>query len=127
MVFGKVKVTDENAHLLGGIIEQTYKMAEECLKTNYYRTKRVSEALLPLLQLSNSPRIVNMSSVYGQLSVSLTDPVIMFLFVHCLILFLSVSVYPQWEGQRRAGKSRQLNRRENRRNFEVVYEGLEGG
>ncbi|KAM7459610.1 hypothetical protein LguiA_036604 [Lonicera macranthoides] len=52
-----VKVTDENAHLLGGIIEQTYEMAEECLKTNYYGTKRVSEALLPLLQLSNTPRI----------------------------------------------------------------------
>ena len=70
MVFGRVKVTDENAHLLGGIIEQTYEMAEECLKTNYYGTKRVSEALLPLLQLSTSARIVNVSSLYGELKVT---------------------------------------------------------
>ncbi|KAM7494218.1 hypothetical protein LguiB_028827 [Lonicera macranthoides] len=61
-------VNDENAHLLGGIIEQTYEMAEECLETNYYGTKRVTEALLLLLQLSNSPRIVNLSSYYGELS-----------------------------------------------------------
>ncbi|KAM7491357.1 hypothetical protein LguiA_034278 [Lonicera macranthoides] len=63
-------VNDENAHLLGGIIEQTYEMAKECLETNYYGTKRVTEALLPLLQLSNSPRIVNLSSYYGELSVT---------------------------------------------------------
>ncbi|KAM7491359.1 hypothetical protein LguiA_034280 [Lonicera macranthoides] len=65
---GFVEVNDENAHLLGGIIEQTYEMAKECLETNYYGTKRVTEALLPLLQLSNSPRIVNLSSIYGELS-----------------------------------------------------------
>ncbi|KAF8412292.1 hypothetical protein HHK36_000253 [Tetracentron sinense] len=41
---------------------QTYELAEECLKTNYYGTKRVTEALIPLLQLSNSARIVNVSS-----------------------------------------------------------------
>lgn len=57
-------------HLLDGIIEQTYEMAEECLETNYYGTKRVTEALLPLLQLSKSPRIVNLSSIYGELSVT---------------------------------------------------------
>ncbi|CAN6568054.1 unnamed protein product [Malus baccata var. baccata] len=39
-----------------------YELAEECLKTNYYGTKRVTEALLPLLQLSDSPRIVNVST-----------------------------------------------------------------
>ncbi|KAK2999758.1 hypothetical protein RJ639_024290 [Escallonia herrerae] len=42
-------------------------MAEECLKTNYYGTKKVTEALLPLLQLSISARIVNVSSIFGQL------------------------------------------------------------
>ncbi|XP_059661751.1 salutaridine reductase-like isoform X2 [Cornus florida] len=61
-------VSDENAHLLENIMKQTYEMAEECLKTNYYGTKGVTEALLPLLQLSTSARIVNVSSVYGQLS-----------------------------------------------------------
>ncbi|KAH0987408.1 hypothetical protein GBA52_014585, partial [Prunus armeniaca] len=44
-----------------------YKLAEESLKTNYYGTKRVTEALLPLLQLSDSPRIVNVSSVVSKL------------------------------------------------------------
>ncbi|XP_059661740.1 salutaridine reductase-like [Cornus florida] len=61
-------VSDENAHLFENIIKQTYEMAKECLNTNYYGTKRVTEALLPLLQLSNSARIVNVSSYYGQLS-----------------------------------------------------------
>ncbi|XP_021833915.1 (+)-neomenthol dehydrogenase-like [Prunus avium] len=44
-----------------------YKLAEESLKTNYYGTKRVTEALLPLLQLSDSPRIVNVSSDLSKL------------------------------------------------------------
>ncbi|ESR53829.1 hypothetical protein CICLE_v10023457mg [Citrus x clementina] len=50
-----------------GIMDQTYEKTKECLETNFYRTKRVTEALLPLLQLSKSARIVNMSSFYGQL------------------------------------------------------------
>ncbi|XP_062155639.1 (+)-neomenthol dehydrogenase-like [Alnus glutinosa] len=49
------------------ILTETYELAEECLNTNYYGTKRVTEALLPLLKLSNSPRIVNVSSSMGQL------------------------------------------------------------
>ncbi|KAK1314466.1 Salutaridine reductase [Acorus calamus] len=43
-------------------------MAEDCLKTNFYGIKHVTEALLPLLHLSHSPRIVNISSLYGLLS-----------------------------------------------------------
>ncbi|KAJ9549964.1 hypothetical protein OSB04_022507 [Centaurea solstitialis] len=62
-----VQVLDENVHLLTGVIEQTYELAEECLKTNYYGTKRITEALIPLLQLSSSPRIVNVTSAYGDL------------------------------------------------------------
>jgi len=46
---------------------QTYEMAKECLETNYYGAKRMIEAFIPLLQLSNSPRIVNVSSSLGQL------------------------------------------------------------
>ncbi|CAN0824746.1 (+)-neomenthol dehydrogenase [Linum grandiflorum] len=49
----------------------TYELAEECLKTNYYGAKGMVEALLPLLQLSDSPRIVNVSSTTSSLTVSL--------------------------------------------------------
>ncbi|GLT53853.1 hypothetical protein SLA2020_270930 [Shorea laevis] len=49
------------------LVTESYDLAEECLKTNYYGTKRMIEALLPLLQLSDSPRIVNVSSSMGQL------------------------------------------------------------
>lgn len=48
-------------------IQQTYDQAEECLKTNYYGVKKTTEMLLPLLQLSDSPRIVNVSSSFGKL------------------------------------------------------------
>lgn len=60
-------VDDANAHLLEGAVIETPEMAVECLKTNYYGTARVTEALLPLLLLSKSPRIVNVTSVLGQL------------------------------------------------------------
>jgi len=48
---------------------QTYELAEECLQINYYGTKITVEALMPLLQLSDSPTIVNVSSTMGQLEV----------------------------------------------------------
>lgn len=46
---------------------QTYELAKECLETNYYGTKRMVEAFVSLLQLSDSPRIVNVSSSTGKL------------------------------------------------------------
>ncbi|KAL9430135.1 hypothetical protein AB3S75_025507 [Citrus x aurantiifolia] len=46
---------------------QTYESTEKCLQTNYYGTKRMCEALIPFLQLSDSPRIVNVSSSWGKL------------------------------------------------------------
>ncbi|KAI3741531.1 hypothetical protein L1987_59205 [Smallanthus sonchifolius] len=64
---GNVQVTDEKAHLLSNIIQEPYELGEKCLKTNYYATKTVTESLIPLLQLSKSPRIVNVSSIYGDL------------------------------------------------------------
>ncbi|KAK1352842.1 Short-chain dehydrogenase/reductase [Heracleum sosnowskyi] len=64
---GFFQVTDENAHLYEGILEENYELTEECLKTNYYGTKAVTAELLPLLQLSNSARIVNVSSFNGAL------------------------------------------------------------
>ncbi|KAK4418667.1 (-)-isopiperitenone reductase [Sesamum alatum] len=50
-----------------GTITETLEDAEECLRTNYYGAKSVTEALIPLLQLSDSPRIVNVSSALGNL------------------------------------------------------------
>ncbi|KAK1559851.1 hypothetical protein Q3G72_019086 [Acer saccharum] len=51
---------------------QNFEMAEECLKTNYYGAKRIIEAHIPLLQLSDSPRIVNVSSLSGLLKAKTT-------------------------------------------------------
>ncbi|CAL0318351.1 unnamed protein product [Lupinus luteus] len=48
-------------------LPQTYEMAEKCLTTNYYGAKETTKAFLPLLQLSNSPHIVNVSSTAGLL------------------------------------------------------------
>ncbi|MCL7049801.1 hypothetical protein MKW94_000645 [Papaver nudicaule] len=47
------------------LFKESYELAEQCLKTNYYGVKSVTEVLIPLLQLSDSPRIVNLSSMYG--------------------------------------------------------------
>ncbi|XP_020082409.1 (+)-neomenthol dehydrogenase-like [Ananas comosus] len=80
--FGKLDILVNNAGVLGRASEtqglagestnslpagETYEKAEECLETNYYGTKRVTEALIPLLLKSQSPRIVNISSYYGKL------------------------------------------------------------
>ncbi|CAN6227746.1 unnamed protein product [Urochloa humidicola] len=46
---------------------ETYNSTKETLQTNYYGMKHVTEALLPLLQASTDGRIVNVSSVIGQL------------------------------------------------------------
>lgn len=51
---------------------QNYNLARECLETNYYGAKRVTEALLPMLQRSSSARIVNVSSFLGLLEVAST-------------------------------------------------------
>lgn len=48
---------------------QTYELAKECLEINYYGAKRMSESLLSLLQLSDSPRLVNVSSALGKIEV----------------------------------------------------------
>ncbi|XP_062155642.1 (+)-neomenthol dehydrogenase-like isoform X1 [Alnus glutinosa] len=88
--YGKLDILVNNAGISGGIIDSdafaaagggkegaiidwnkitthTYELAEDCVMTNYYGAKRMIEALLPLLHLSNSPRIVNVSSFMGQL------------------------------------------------------------
>ncbi|CAN1236970.1 (+)-neomenthol dehydrogenase [Linum grandiflorum] len=69
--FAKLDILVNNAGVIGTIWrEDTYELAEECLKTNYYGAKGMVEALLPLLQLSDSPRIVNVSSTTSSLTVS---------------------------------------------------------
>lgn len=55
-------------------VTQTYELAEECFKINYYGTKIATESLLPLLKLSDSPRIVNVSSTLGKLEVTCFTP-----------------------------------------------------
>ncbi|KAG9144925.1 hypothetical protein Leryth_026355 [Lithospermum erythrorhizon] len=46
---------------------QSFDLVKECIDTNYYGAKRMVEAFLPLLQSSDSPRIVNISSLTGKL------------------------------------------------------------
>nr|XP_034604997.1 short-chain dehydrogenase/reductase 2b-like isoform X1 [Setaria viridis] len=53
---------------------ETHNSAKETLRTNYYGTKQGTEALLPLLQASADGRIVNVSSVIGQLRVKYFFP-----------------------------------------------------
>ncbi|XP_059312701.1 (+)-neomenthol dehydrogenase-like isoform X2 [Lycium ferocissimum] len=85
--FGKLDILVNNAGVLGVLMDkdviispeqdlffeklkvatQTCDLAEECIKTNYYGAKWMIQELLPLLQLSDSPRIVNVSSMAGQL------------------------------------------------------------
>ncbi|XP_020260468.1 salutaridine reductase-like [Asparagus officinalis] len=49
------------------VAKETPETAEECLNINYYGMKRVTEALIPFLQQAKAPRIVNVTSIYGQL------------------------------------------------------------
>lgn len=61
-------LSGEARTLAQGVIKHTYEKAEECLNTNYYGVKNVTEALLPLLQLSPAgARIVNVSSLRSEL------------------------------------------------------------
>ncbi|MCD7472115.1 (+)-neomenthol dehydrogenase [Datura stramonium] len=48
-------------------IVTNHELTEQCIETNYYGAKRMIEAFIPLLQLSNSPRIVNVASFLGKL------------------------------------------------------------
>ncbi|WOG95431.1 hypothetical protein DCAR_0414750 [Daucus carota subsp. sativus] len=46
---------------------RTYDTAEECIKVNYKGARKMVDTFLLLLQLSDSPRIVNVSSMTGVL------------------------------------------------------------
>ncbi|XP_048141619.1 (+)-neomenthol dehydrogenase-like [Rhodamnia argentea] len=45
---------------------QSLEGAKTCIETNYHGSKRMVEAHIGLLQRSNSPRIVNVSSIVGK-------------------------------------------------------------
>ncbi|KAI4367903.1 hypothetical protein MLD38_016529 [Melastoma candidum] len=47
------------------LVVVTPEIAGHCLRTNYYAVKHLTTAILPLLQHSDSPRIVNVSSEFS--------------------------------------------------------------
>ncbi|KAK7349539.1 hypothetical protein VNO77_06983 [Canavalia gladiata] len=49
------------------IVTESYELTEAGVKTNYYGAKELTKALIPLLQSSSSPKIVNVSSSMGRL------------------------------------------------------------
>ncbi|KAF3641349.1 (+)-neomenthol dehydrogenase [Capsicum annuum] len=57
---------DRKIKSIAGIVTN-YELTKQCLETNYYGAKRMTEAFIPLLQLSNSPRIVNVAFFLGKL------------------------------------------------------------
>nr|CAB3447354.1 unnamed protein product [Digitaria exilis] len=57
-------------------LQQTYELAKECLDINFNGTKDVTDCLIPLLLLSNSGRVVNVSSQIAQLKFMSNEGVI---------------------------------------------------
>nr|XP_043623132.1 (+)-neomenthol dehydrogenase-like [Erigeron canadensis] len=49
------------------ILTESHELAVQCIQTNYYGAKRMIENFTPLLESSDSPRIVNVSSSMGKL------------------------------------------------------------
>ncbi|KAI3796570.1 hypothetical protein L1987_39248 [Smallanthus sonchifolius] len=49
------------------ILTESYELAVQCIQTNYYGAKRMVEHFIPILESSDSPRIVNVSSSMGKL------------------------------------------------------------
>jgi len=48
---------------------ENYELVEKGLRTNYFGTKELTRVLIPLLQCSSSPKIINVSSSIGRLKV----------------------------------------------------------
>ncbi|KAK7274526.1 hypothetical protein RIF29_15619 [Crotalaria pallida] len=91
--FGKLDILVNNAGIRGSILDHdaleasiaageegvnidwnkiatsTYESVTACIGANYYGTKGMCEALIPLLKLSDSPRIVNVTSTWGILEI----------------------------------------------------------
>ncbi|XP_047155748.1 (+)-neomenthol dehydrogenase-like [Vigna umbellata] len=86
--FGKLDILVNNAGVHGGIINaenylrrvrfhdilyQNYELAKECVETDFFGAERVTKVLLSLVQLSTSPRIVNISGQIRLLKIALDD------------------------------------------------------
>lgn len=69
---GRLDVLVNNAAITGGMPQEPTKVAPETMRTvvetNIIGVIRVTNAMLPLLRRSASPRIVNMSSTVGSLT-----------------------------------------------------------
>ncbi|KAJ7568257.1 hypothetical protein O6H91_01G025300 [Diphasiastrum complanatum] len=66
--YGGLDILVNNAAILHVDTIRDYQAAKECLEINYFGTKRMIEAMLPLLKASpTGARIVNVSSEYGRL------------------------------------------------------------
>jgi NAD(P)-dependent dehydrogenase (short-subunit alcohol dehydrogenase family) len=77
--FGFTKAVDEklpqqeSAAILQNNLTESYEKAVDCFQTNYYGVKNMMEVFLPLVQLSNFGRIVNVSSLVAQLQVKFSN------------------------------------------------------
>jgi len=69
-----------------GSLQQSYELAKECLEINFIGTKDVTDCLIPLLLLSKSGRVVNVSSQVAQLKVTLTTEAIVIRTASCIAL-----------------------------------------
>ncbi|XP_010523034.1 PREDICTED: (+)-neomenthol dehydrogenase [Tarenaya hassleriana] len=64
----KAQVAESGAPTnIAEIMSDTYEIVEECIRINYYGVKGMCEAMAPLLQSSDSPRIVSIASSMGKL------------------------------------------------------------
>ncbi|XP_078167087.1 short-chain dehydrogenase/reductase 1-like isoform X2 [Carex rostrata] len=73
--FGRLDILEHDLDSILRAMIQHYEKARECIDINYYGTKRMCAAFIPLLQLSKSPKIVNLSSNYGLLRVIASEAI----------------------------------------------------
>lgn len=87
------QITGPNAVSQKKFVNQTYEITVSCLRTNYYGTKHLTEALIPILEQSSSARIVNVSSTLGKLKVNTPYPSLSGSRYSFIIIFQSAYIY----------------------------------